>query len=262
MFYSTQKSKLDRKSKVERFELIDALDNSRFKIKDELKILEQLREIQTKKAFLAVHDLTTHEEFLSIIFDIHAESKSIIFDAPDNFLLRRKNNAGKALLLTTTIDRVRIQFKLHDVKNVPYAGNSALIASFPDELIRLQRREFYRLIVDNDPSIQCAITLNSPFSDSNISRYEIYDISVGGIGINNFPFHQAGEKITNLHIFLSNEETIVTDVITCHTFSIYLKSGKHIFRTGCRFADLSTTRDQKIQHYINKVNMIKRIKSN
>lgn len=249
--------KLDQKSKVNRFELVDALENSRFKVKDEQKIIALLEEIKKKRAFLSAYDLNTGQEFLTVIFDIDVPNRRLIFDAPDAFLRRRKEEDGKLMMLTTSINRVRIQFKLTDIANDEDTGSLALTASFPAEIIRLQRREFYRLVVEDNFPEQSTAGFRRPFCSTVDQKFDIYDISVGGLGINNFPDHHAGDTIQGLHIFLSDDEIIVADMVICHTFCIHKPVGDDQYRTGCKFSKSSVVRDRQIQRYINEISILK-----
>jgi c-di-GMP-binding flagellar brake protein YcgR len=59
----------------------------------------------------------------------------------------------------------------------------ALKVAIPDQLVRIQRREFFRIAVPSTSSLRCKIRFTSPDGQFNLVWVAISNISAGGIGI-------------------------------------------------------------------------------
>ena len=253
-----KKAPSKKDTKVERFSLIDSIDEKRFVISHQTEILTNLKRIQEKGAFLSVYSTSPgNQHFVTIIHHVDEIHHRIVFDSPSNALLNRHFLNHGDMVLTTAIDRVRIQFEISSVRQTFFASTPAYVAKFPSKMTRLQRRDFYRLTIPVTTPISCEIS-NRNSRWGGYSRYEVYDISVGGLGINGAPLMPIGEIIHNIIVNLPEIGAFSADVIVCHTFWVQLKNGQKVLKTGFRYTNLCDQRHQKIQRYINQITMERR----
>lgn len=156
----------------------------------------------------------------------------------------------------TTLDKVRVQFILRRFEKTELDGRPAFRADLPEELLRLQRREFYRLVTPIMRPLKCHMTI--PLPDGGEYPYEanVFDISGGGLGIaappEPVPF-DIDMQFSGCRVELP-EVGVVTGTLRVRSlFEIVLKSGARVRRAGCEFVDLPGPMMTLIQRYIIKV---------
>ena len=252
-----KKNKETNKTKIERFKLIDSIDEARFIVSHPNEVLLILKQIKEKEVFLSAYSLDGKKSFMTLLFDINENRKMLVFDSPSDALLNRYFLNQGELSLATAIDRVRIQFDLFSIRETAFGPNPAYAAGFPTRITRFQRRDFYRLSVPISTPIPCDVpNRNSRWGGT--SRYSVYDISVGGIGLNGVPLMRIGDKIHNMTVHLPEGKSFTVDAVACHTFLVQLRNGQKVVKTGFRYTTVCDQRDQKIQHFINQVTMERR----
>jgi flagellar brake protein len=139
---------------------------------------------------------------------------------------------------------------------VSYQGRPAFRAAFPDSLLRLQRREFYRLTVPIARPLRCIL----PYQKADGSRAQlevkVVDISGGGLAVVAPPEgigFEADAEFPNCRLELPEVGIIVATVKVCSMFEITLRNGSTIKRAGCQFKTLPGPMLTLVQRYIIKV---------
>lgn len=180
----------------------------------------------------------------------------LILDAtPDEALNRRATQAAEQHCVTFP-SRIRVQFVLHGLTPVVHAGAPALRAALPKEILRLQRREFYRLVTSGTRPLKCLIPVPRPDGGVHLHIANLFDISGGGMGIaapdEHFAF-AVDMQFPNCRIDLPEVGVVSCTLRICSLFETTLKSGLRIRRAGCEFVDLPGQMGNLIQRYIIKV---------
>jgi c-di-GMP-binding flagellar brake protein YcgR len=123
-------------------------------------------------------------------------------------------------------------------------------------LLRLQRREFYRLTTPIARPLKCRMPLPLVGGDEHLHEATVFDISGGGIGISappeDVPF-ATQQQVQNCRIELPEVGIVTCTVKVCSVFEITLKSGARVKRAGCEFVKLPGPMATLIQRYIIKV---------
>jgi c-di-GMP-binding flagellar brake protein YcgR len=155
----------------------------------------------------------------------------------------------------TQLDKVRIQFLLGEFAAVTHAGRPALSCLPPREVLRLQRREYYRLVTPVARPLKCSMQLPGPEGPMP-HEAKVFDISGGGIGIaappELLPF-MIGQLVSTCRIELPEVGNIDVAVRIRGVFEIVLKNGTRVRRAGCEFVGLPGPAATLVQRYIIKV---------
>ncbi len=156
----------------------DGEDIEAYRITAPMEIGAVLRTLAQRGTFITIYVNEGRELILSRILEVDIKGKTFIFDvggnAESNQVLL---NSARSLVLAIP-DGVKIQFAVGIVRNCQYQGSPALTAAFPADLIKLQRREYYRLPTPVARPYRCQLLL------SNGSRewLNVHDVSLGGVG--------------------------------------------------------------------------------
>jgi c-di-GMP-binding flagellar brake protein YcgR len=233
------------------FELEQTEAYSQYLLHSKAEILAVLRSIIQKGALITVHFDQGRSFFLTSLIALLPEDGELILDVGSNKEMNdRAEKAGK-LIFTTIVDKVKVQFLLEDLRRTDYQGRPAFSGDVPDKLLRLQRREFFRLSTPVVHPIRLTTTLGP---DRRAIDIALLDISGGGVGLM-VPLDVAGllekgKMLEGCKIMLPGEGLLVSDLCVRNLFDVTTRGGARYMRVGCEFIGLSSARLSAVQRYI------------
>ena len=120
-------------------------DYSRYLLREKTDILFNLRALMQRRAMLSAFIDASADSFLSAILAITADEQHLILDAASDEAINMRVEAAEKLICVTQLDKIKIQFAATDIERFPHEGHQAFRIALPEVLLRLQRREYYRL---------------------------------------------------------------------------------------------------------------------
>ncbi|MES1983089.1 MAG: flagellar brake protein [Pseudomonadota bacterium] len=159
---------------------------------------------------------------------------------------------------------VKVQFTAHAIEQVVWDGRPAFYLALPDFLLRIQRRENFRISIPPGEPIRCRIptlAYNVGKSAMEMREVTVLDISCGGIGL------LCAENETDLITGLMLPECQITLPQT-GSFTVTLRvlgelefnAGEQTVhrRAGCQFVRPGAQNDALLQRYITYLQSITR----
>ena len=134
----------DRNQEV-KFELASARDAEKYRLYAKQEILFTIRELMQKAALISVYFNQSSDFILTSILGVDDKSKKIFLDFGTNELRNRLALKSEKLIFVTQLGRIKIQFVSEQITLGEFEQRPALIIAVPKSLLRLQRREYYRL---------------------------------------------------------------------------------------------------------------------
>lgn len=184
-----------------------------------------------------------------------ADDHLILDYGPSSEMNRKALDAEKHFCVTN-LDKVRVQFILRGLAKVELDGRPAFRAALPNEVLRLQRREYYRLVTPIIQPLHCALPILLPNGETHLHTANVHDISGGGLGITapaeGIPF-ETGTVIQNCRLDLPEVGLVLASLKPKTIFEQILRSGARVRRAGCQFVKLPSPMATLIQRYIIKV---------
>lgn len=229
---------------------INSNDASKFLVESDKEVVYILRAIMQKGERVTAHFNQGSDMILTSLVEV--DGNEVILDYGANEALNRKITEAHKVIFITSQDKVRVQFVANRVEKINYEGKPALRIDLPETLIKLQRREYFRLATPITKPLMCTLALEG----GKKLNLPIADISIGGIGLVNPPAHfkfEQGASYQGCHFTLPDIGTIVTTLQIRNAFEVTLKSGLHTWRAGCMFINLPGTMQSMIQRYIIKL---------
>jgi c-di-GMP-binding flagellar brake protein YcgR len=235
-----------------------------FLLRGHPQIRRLLQELIKNHSLLSVHLLPGGLSFLSTIITLSEDEQWIFLDASPNETIRRRCLQAERLLCVTQLSKIRIQFRLHHSREVSLEGNPALAAPIPDEILRLQRRDAFRLHVPLSHDLKCILPVRE-YEQDHRRDYEktgkkgievpVIDISAGGLSLEiplngNSPV--VGDQINGCFLKLPGDIIAVNLEIRNQGRRIH-GNGKEALRLGCSFISLPTQAANQIQRYIYQI---------
>lgn len=183
------------------------------------------------------------------------EDDHLLFDYGPSDEVNRKALAARRLFCTAAPEKVKIQFILSDIQKVDHEGGPAFRTTLPDSLLRLQRREYYRLTTPVLHRLDCHFTLAPDDGPAKTLECKVIDISGGGMALappDGFDFIE-GMRLSSCRLDLPDTGTIIADAEVRSVFQITLRNGSSVSRAGCEFIDLPVPMQNLVQRYIIRV---------
>jgi c-di-GMP-binding flagellar brake protein YcgR len=194
---------------------------------------------------------------LTSLIEVSADNSELIFDLGSDSEMNRKALLADKLIFITAIDRVKVQFSLKRLSQKNNDGRPAFSGALPETLLRLQRREYFRLSTPIASPIKCTVPMTRPDGSALVIDSPLLDISGGGIGLMAQPdqseLYKSEMEFKNCKIDLPDEGLLVLTLRVRNAFDVVTKSGSRYIRVGCEFVDLTGPRLTMIQRYITRI---------
>lgn len=235
------------------FELTADNDDSRFLVHNRLEIVRILRGLAHRNEMVSAFFNGGKELLLTSVIDVDADRDAAILDYGSNETLNQRILASEKIIFVTSLDQVKVQFVSHEISAATFEGRSAFRIPLPQQVLQLQRREYYRLTTPIINPLKCVV----PMSDGRTVEMPLTDIGAGGIGImlGNPPGIElkSGEVFPGCRIDLPGVGVLEATLRVQSTFEVTLKNGSRTLRSGCQFMDLRPAMQALIQRYIIKL---------
>jgi c-di-GMP-binding flagellar brake protein YcgR len=236
------------------FELMQADYYSKYLLHSRAEIGHILRTLKQKGSLITVYFNQGNDFFLTTV--LGADDNHLIVDVGADAATNRKALASDKLIFITTLDKVKVQFSVGRIEETRHETRPALRCTLPDSLLRLQRREYYRLSTPVATPIKCLIPVPVEERGKRAVETTVVDISGGGVAVvvppQGVPF--APEmRFDDCRIELPDTGVITASLEVRNLFDVTLRNGARVKRAGCQFHSLSGTMATMIQRYILRV---------
>jgi c-di-GMP-binding flagellar brake protein YcgR len=159
-----------------------------------------------------------------------------------------------AVSFETSLDNIRILFDTPHIRAVDYQGAPAFAIDVPDRVIRLQRREFFRVATPVVHPVQVSIPIPKASGGETIT-FALADISCGGICLLDNQLElgaTVGRIYSRCKIELPDIGVVTTSLQVRNSATTTLLNNYTNSRLGCRFIDMSRAHTAMVQRYVNK----------
>lgn len=239
------------------FELVQADDYSQYLLHSKTEIVAVLRSLVQKKVLLTVHFDQGRSYFVTMMFAIAGGGDKFLIDAAAEEAMNAKALKANRLFFSAILDKVKIQFSLDGLQPAEFDGRPALTGAVPETLLRLQRREFFRLSTPIANPVRLCTTVQHPVHGARPVDIPLLDISGGGVGLmvptDLASLLEKGLTLDSCKIMLPGEGLLVATLAVRNTYDVSTRSGARYVRIGCEFVDLPAARLTVVQRYIIRI---------
>ncbi len=239
-----------------KFELLQSDDFSQYLIRTPTEILHVLRNLIRKRAMVTAYPDNSREHVLTTVLEADDARQRIVLDMAASEADNRRAEAADELICITQIDNVKIQFPLGALRRIEFEGHEAFEAPMPDRLLRLQRREYFRLTAPVSHSLNCQLPMEGEDGGTITFEARVLDISGGGIAFVVPPEGVEFKPEMEFHdcqITLPEIGTVQTGLRIRNVFRVTNRNGISMLRAGCEFVEMPERVASVIHRYILKV---------
>lgn len=224
----------------------------RYTIRAPAEIAHVLKQtLQTRQLVTAYLD-GTQDFALTSVLAVSPETGQVILDRGPDKDANRRLMAAKKIILVTAHEQVKVKFAATAIKEIDFEGGPAFRIPMPRWLVRVQRREHYRIATPITRPLICTIPL--PQRGPGVQAETIVlDISGGGVALmdnHDALGFQVGERYDDCRIGLPEAGTLVVSLEVRNAFDTPLKNGLSFRRCGLKFVDLKPSAENMVQRYI------------
>jgi c-di-GMP-binding flagellar brake protein YcgR len=232
--------------------LAEPADISQYLVRSPREILFLLRQLTAKKSLISVFFDGGQSALLSLL-DVDEDDGTLTLDvAPEEQLNARLQRSTK-LACETQLDRVQIRFQLAGpLASAQFEGGPALSAHVPEAVLRLQRREHYRIVTPISQPLRCLIPMRDA-KGTKIFEARVLDVSGGGIALaapTNGAEFNPGMQFESCKLEIPDSPPLVMKLLVRNLFKVTQINGTELVRAGCQFVGLTPAQEAALQRYI------------
>ncbi|WP_292935030.1 flagellar brake protein [Noviherbaspirillum sp.] len=233
-------------------------DVSPYQVHSRREIISLLRAMQERNQLVSMEADGGSDSVVTSVLTVDEKAGIVVIDrAPSNMLNQRILESDN-VSFETVLDNIRILFFADKVGECLYENLPALYIAIPATLVRLQRREHYRIPTPVANPLRCSIHV--PPDDIGGAGTTVIvtlkDISGGGIAIvdeKKMLDNTIGRIYKACRIDLPGGSQVVVDLQIRNSHDYTLTSGKSIRKLGCMFVDPPKPMMSAVQRYITKL---------
>ncbi len=236
-----------------KFELSATPDDSRYLVHSHLEIVRTFRGLINRNELVSAFFNAGNELLLTSILAVDADAKTIMLDYGSNSTVNERILKSEKIIFVTSLDSVKVQWVSNHVDSDTFEERNAFRIAIPPQILRLQRREYYRLTTPVINPLKCKILT----AEGDTFEVALADISAGGIGVIvaqpvDVKF-EVGAIFPGCRVELPGVGTAEFTLSIQSLWEVTMKNGNKSLRAGCQFIDMRPGMQAMIQRYIIKL---------
>ncbi len=211
-----------------------------------------LREATRSRILCNVRAAGHGESYLSRLFAIDPNSSALVFDTPRAPVIARLLTPGAMVSVELTLHHVRIHFDapIRQIDN--YQNEPSLFVGIPDAIIRLQRRENYRISVPARRSVRLTLNPEQP----GLRNLKLTDLSCGGASVTLsgvLEEYPSGKVFERARLILDEETEFIIDARVRHASALRMSGLVGELRIGLQFANTPPGFEPAVARLVNEI---------
>ncbi len=245
-------------------------DKENYTLKDPAEITRKFNLILKQDSLITVSFNKGRSFFLSTLLDIDTKKRKISLDFASDEQLNKQILKANQITFETNVGGVSVSFTLPKVSTPVFGRSKTFILDFPEELVWLERRSFYRVKTPLQNTPNCSFILNSTDEAGNDFSYNLkvdfLDLSLTGASFTYNPAEYQSKiydnikDIPNCTVNLPNIGRFSTTIEIRNQRPQKVSEPDKIQIIGVKFHKLSGAIESQVQRYMLLIEREKRSK--
>lgn len=230
-------------------------NQSPYQIESRREIIALLRGFKEKNQLISMFINNGAEVFITSVLEIDDTNNVVIIDSAPSAEANQRIVEAPQVFFDGLLDRISIQFSSSRLQRTTFERRPALQMTIPSNLIRLQRRENYRINTPVSSPIKFLIPMEVD-EVPQIGKFSLVDISCGGVAIlddQRILNLTVGTRYTDCQVDLPGIGLLEINLEIRNSQDLTLLNGRTTRRVGCAFLNLSSRTLATVQRYIMKL---------
>jgi len=241
----------------------DSPDLEPFMVYSRIEIVAMLRQLGERSNLTTCY-FDQHAGFaVTTLLAVNPEFEEVVFDAPSEEPALRRLLTTETLVFVSFVDQIKLQFRARKAEATLFDGKPAFRVRLPQEVLRMQRRDFFRVRTPIAKPAICLVPHSVEQQGRDASRtYEklkVLDLSVGGVAVLTYPEKfalAAGQLLHDCYLDLPGIGQLAISLKIRHVDTV--DSDEQARRCGCEIVQLPPQARMMLQRYVNKVDVEQR----
>jgi len=228
-----------------------------YRIYSRRQIVVLLESVRLQRQLVKMSASGSADAVLTSILAVDEDEGHVWFDAaPSQNHNHRLTSCGR-IAFETRLDQIRVLFTTEQAVPGDYDGYPALRVPLPDNIVRIQRRQFYRVNISRTNPV--LVTVPPPGSRSkpldNPVMVAMLNISMGGIAIldETGVLDDTPGTVYEHCVLALPGGSLTVSLEVMNTSHVTLANGKVVRHLGCRYTNLSSASEALVQRFILKL---------
>ena len=230
---------------------IDSIENmEHYMLYGRGEIMQKLRQLGKKHSLITLH--FGGHTMLSTVVDVLSDKNLLVLDYGGNEEMNQKLLKHNRAIVKTDYDGIQAQFTIKDIRKARLQGKPSFASPLPEDVLWVQRREFYRVRIPLSEVVTCELTIG----DNNQVEYPVLDISTGGIALFDRDDElelEPGNTFYNCKLTLGEHSTSIISLEIRNHILKNPNDPEEGTRCGCAFLNLTGDFEASLQKFINIV---------
>ncbi|HET6396703.1 MAG TPA: flagellar brake protein [Pseudoxanthomonas sp.] len=233
----------------------DLEDADRYLLRDPREVLRVLQALADAGALISASILPGGLPCPTALLGVDPEAGTVLIDGNRQEAVNQRMAAAEQLLCVSQLERVRIEFRLRGLSRIDAEDGVAFAAPMPESVLKLQRRELYRLALVPGPVVILAVPPAEGEGEPIQAR--VLDLSGGGLALSvrdeDERRFQARTVLEDCVLRLPDTEPLQLRLEVAHLSRQPQPLAGATLRAGCRFLDLPGHVEKQLLQYIFRV---------
>ena len=221
--------------------------SSAYALTTEFEILGVLRSLAADQRLIHLRAPAGNASVVTTLLHIDPEKSALTFDGTADPGVLRPILAAERLHFEASQNGVHVSFKCGPAESLLFEERPALRLPFPAELIRVQRRDAFRVATPVNSPVLCTI----PLEDGPVTL-PLEDLSTGGLGASDAAHAvpaTIGQVFNGCRLDLPDTDPLEVTLRLVHIRE-FERAGKQLRSLGFAFEGLRGAASARVQRYI------------
>jgi flagellar brake protein len=231
-------------------------DDSPFRVYSRREIVSLLNSMMERNQLLNLLIKGGSESIITSILDVDEADDSVVIDAAPSATLNNNILQSNRIGFEAMYNNIRITFNVNQAQECLFQKRPALKIAIPESLVRLQRREYFRISTPVAKPLHVTFRMTKPDGTFATVVTQLNNISAGGVGITDEKMQldtTLGRIYEDCSLELGDNTLVTIKLQIRDAKETKLTSGKNVVRLGCEFIDLPRAVLAAIQRFITKI---------
>jgi flagellar brake protein len=230
-------------------------DQSRYLIHSRVEIAAILETLRKAGSMVTAYFGMDNDFILTSIIAVKPEQNMVFVDYGADAAANQRARQARKITFVAAHARIKIQFAAESLRETQVGGREVFGMSIPATLLRLQRREYFRIATPLTRPLLCRIPPQPGLAEVP-AEVTIVDISCGGVAIidSSDPARiETGARFKGCRLQLPELGEVSADIEVRSTFEVTFRNGVKHRRAGCEFVGMRERDRALIQRYISRL---------
>ena len=230
-------------------------DQSKYLIYSPLEIATILGTLGKAGTMITAYFGGGNDFILTSIAAVRPEQHLVFIDYGADDAANQRALLARKITFVAAHERIKIQFAAESLHAARLGERELFSMAIPATLLRLQRREYFRITTPLTKPLMCIIP-PQPEAANVPAEITIIDISCGGVAVidSTDPAGiETGARFRGCRILLPELGEVSSDIVVRSTFEVTYSNGAKHRRAGCEFIGMRERERALIQRYISRL---------